>query len=129
MGKGHIKRIVGRISDDVVEQYKLYDYREMEIIQSLDLYSHVHKHIHEFKSVDSYNNAVLNIDKIIQNPYFVYYEKEKNSLHYFAEVDEFTCVIVKFSLKKNKDTYVSTIYPISKEKIDRYKEKSYIVDE
>ena len=129
MGKGHIKKIVGRISDDVVEQYKLYDYREMEIIQSLDLYSHVHKHIHEFKSVDSYNNAVLNIDKIIQNPYFVYYEKEKNSLHYFAEVDEFTCVIVKISLKKNKDTYVSTIYPISKEKIDRYKEKSYIVDE
>ena len=129
MGKGHIKRIVGRISDDVVEQYKLYDYRGEEIIQSLDLYSHVHKHIHEFKSVDSYNNAVLNIDKIIQPPYFVYYEKEKNSLHYFAEVDEFTCVIVKISLKKNKDTYVSTIYPISKEKIDRYKEKSYIVGE
>ena len=85
MGKCHIKRIVGRISDDVVEQYKLYDYRGIEIVQSLDLYSHVHKHIHEFKSVDSYNNAILNIDKIIANPYFVYYEKKRNSLHYFAD--------------------------------------------
>lgn len=129
MSKGHIKRIVGSISDDVVEQYKLYDYRGIEIVQSLDLYSHVHKHIHEFKSVDSYNKAILNIDKIIANPYFVYYERKRNSLHYFAELDEFTCVIVKISLKKNKDTYVSTVYPISKEKIDRYKEKSYLVEE
>lgn len=129
MGKGHIKKIVGRISDEVANRYKLYEYRGVEIVQALDLYSHVHKHIHEFKSVDSFNKAIFNIDKIISDPYFVYYDKNKNSLHYFAELDEYTCVIVKISLKKNKDTYVATVYPISKEKIDKYKEKSYIVDE
>ena len=129
MGKGHIKKIVGRISDEVANRYKLYEYRGVEIVQALDLYSHVHKHVHEFKSVDSFNKAIFNIDKIISDPYFVYYDKNKNSLHYFAELDEYTCVIVKISLKKNKDTYVATVYPISKEKIDKYKEKSYIVDE
>ena len=41
MGKGKIKKIVGRISDEVVEKYKLYDYRDKEIVQSLDLYLHV----------------------------------------------------------------------------------------
>ena len=44
MGKGKIKKIVGRISNEIVERYKLYDYRNAEIVQSLDLYLHVAKH-------------------------------------------------------------------------------------
>lgn len=128
MGKGRIQKIVGRISHDVAEKYKLYEYENQEIIQSLDFYKHVQKHIEEFDSVDSYNNTITNIDKIIQEPYFVYYEKQKHSLHYFYEINEWCCVIVKLKLKKNKEHYVSTAYPVSKNKIDKYKEKSYIIE-
>lgn len=49
MGKGRINKIVGRISDEVVERYKLYDYRNKEIVQSLDLYVHVAKHAKNLK--------------------------------------------------------------------------------
>ena len=34
----------------------------------------------------------------------------------------------KLTLIKNKDTYVATVYPISKTKIDKYIEQSYIVN-
>lgn len=128
MGKGRIVKIVGRISDEVVEKYKLYDYRNMEIIQSLDLYLHVAKHVPEFESVDSYNHTMSNIPEIISNPYFVYYDPHKNSLLYFKEIDENVCVVVKLNLRKNKDTYVSTVYPINKKKIKRYIEQSYILN-
>lgn len=128
MGKGRINKIVGRISDDVVEKYKLYDYRNKEIVQSLDLYVHVAKHAKEFESVDSFNHTLSNISEIIENPYFVYYNPSKNSLLYFKEIDENVCAVVKLNLRKNKDSYVATVYPVSKNKIDKYKELSYIVN-
>ena len=128
MAKGKIIKIVGKISDKIVEQYKLYDYRNQKIIQSLDLYQHVTKHIQEFKSVDSYNNAVFSIEKIIADPYFVYYDLKRNSLLYFKEIDENVCVVVKLNLRKNKDNYVATIYPINKNKIEKYMALSYIVN-
>ena len=128
MGKGRINKIVGRISDEVVERYKLYDYRNKEIVQSLDLYIHVAKHAKEFESVDSFNNTLNSIPEIISNPYFVYHDPSRNSLLYFKEIDENVCTVVKLNLRKNKDSYVATVFPISKNKIDKYKELSYIVN-
>lgn len=128
MGKGRINKIVGKISDEVVERYKLYDYRNKEIVQSLDLYIHVAKHAKEFESVDSFNHTLSNISEIISNPYFVYHDPSRNSLLYFKEIDENVCIVVKLNLRKNKDSYVATVYPISKNKIDKYKELSYIVN-
>ena len=70
MNRGRIKKVVGTLSNDIVEKYKLYEYKNKPIIQSLDLYAHIHKHIKEFKSIDSFNKSIFNVDKIIKNPYF-----------------------------------------------------------
>lgn len=128
MGKGRINKIVGKISDDIVDKYKLYDYRGKEIVQSLDLYVHVAKHAKEFESVDSFNHTLSNISEIISEPYFVYYDSSRNSLLYFKEIDENVCTVVKLNLRKNKDSYVATVYPISKNKVNKYIELSYIVN-
>lgn len=80
--KKKINKIVGVISDEIVEKYKLYEYRNETIVQSLDLYQHTY-HIQEFENVDSYNNTVNSISDIIKNPKFVYYNSSKNSLLYF----------------------------------------------
>lgn len=127
MAKERIQKIVGRISDDIVDKYKLYDYRGKEIVQSLDLYQHVAKHAKEFKTVDSYNNTLKNISNIIAEPIFVYYDSNRNSLLYFKEINENVCVVVKLNLRKNKDNYVATVYPTSMKKIMKYKEQSYII--
>ena len=126
MVKGRIKKVVGKISDEIIEKYNLYEYRNEEIIQSIDLYQHIQKHIPEFTSIDSYNHTISNIPEIISNPLFVYYDNERNSLLYFKRIDENVCVVVKLNLRKNKDTYISTIYPLSENKILKYKELSYI---
>lgn len=126
--KSRINKIVGKINDDIIDKYKLYDYKNKDIIQSLDLYVHVNKHVLEFFNVDSYNHTMSNIDLIIKEPLFVYYDKNRNSLLYFKEIDENVCVVVKLTLRKNKDCYVATVYPISKNKINKYIEKSYIVN-
>ena len=126
MAKGRIYKIVGQISDEIVDRYKLYEYRNTDIVQSLDLYQHVAKHAKEFESVDSFNNALFNISDIIAKPIFVYYDFERKSLQYFKELDENVCVVVKLKLRKNKDNYVASVYPVNKQKIIRLKEQSYI---
>ena len=129
MAKERIRKIVGRISREVAVRYNLYELEGQEIVQSLDLYAHTVKHIKEFKSIDSYNNSLLNLEEILKNPYFVYYDKLKKSLQYFCEIDEDVCVVVKLKIKSKDDNYVSTIYPISKSKINRIKERSYIIQD
>lgn len=126
MAKGRIIKTVGTISDEIIEKYKLYDYRNKKIVQSMDLYIHITKHIKEFKSIDSYNKTISNIENIISEPLFVYYNKQRNSLLYFKKIDEEVCVVVKLNLRENKDSYVASVYPVNENKIQKYIELSYI---
>jgi len=126
MAKGGYTKIIGKISNEVIEKYKLYDYRNKNIVQSLDLYVHIAKHVKEFKSIDSYHNTISNLENIISDPFFVYYSKKRNSLLYFKKIDEEVCVVVKLILRENKDSYVASIYPVSENKIQKCIEQSYI---
>lgn len=117
---GKMVEVVGTISDEIVDKYKLYAYRNKTIVQSLKLYIHVEKHIKEFKNIHNYYRAIRGIKEIIADPYFVYYDNLRNSLLYFKQLSENVCVVVKLILKKNANCYVATLYPISKKKIERY---------
>ncbi len=128
MVKGNIDKKVGTISDEVVERYKLYEYRNANIMQPLSLYIHIAKHVKEFLSVDSFNNTIANIPQIIKEPSFVYHDSNRKSLLYFKEIDETVCVVVKLNLRKNKNPYVATIYPVNERKIKKLKELSYILN-
>ena len=129
MSKKKITKIVGYLSEEIMEKYNLYEYKNKPIVQSLDLYVHIEKHISDFKSVDSFNYTVSNIDKIIKEPQFVFFEKDRNSLLYYKKLDENVCVVVKLRLRDNKDSYVASVYPVSEYKIQKMIEKSYIKEE
>lgn len=126
MGKRKIKKVVGYISEDISEKFNLEQYKGQEIIQSLDFYFHTSKHINEFETLYNYNNTITNIDKILSDPYYVYYENDRNSLLYFSELSENVCVVVKLKLRENKDNYVATVYPLSKDKVKKFKEKELL---
>ena len=119
-------KVVGSISREIAKEYSLYEYEGREMHQSLNLYLHIKKHINEFISFDSYNKSITNIDKIISDPYFVYYDTNRNSLLSYKKIDEFTCVVVKLNIKNNKNIYVSTMYPVNEAKIERQKSKALI---
>ena len=126
MTKKRITKVVGYLSDDIIEKYNLYEYKNKPIVQSLDLYAHIEKHVKDFQSVDSYNYTISNIDKVIKEPLFVYYEKDRKSLLYYKKILENVCVVVKLRLRDNKDSYVASVYPVSEFKIQKMIEKSYI---
>ena len=121
-----ITKIIGTISNEIIEKYQLYEYKNIKIVQSLDLYVHISKHVLEFTSIDSYNKTINNIENIINDPDFVYYNKKRNSLQYYKKLDENICIVIKLILRKNKNCYIATIYPVSEQKINKIIEQSYI---
>lgn len=111
-------KIVGYISEKIANDYNLTEYKNKEIVQSTKLDIHTNKHANDFFSIDSYHKTLINIDKIINKPYYVEYDSKKQSLKYYGKVEQYVCVIVKMD---KKDFYVSTFYPQSKDKIDKLK--------
>ena len=116
--KSYTLKMVGKITKKVVRDNNISEYVNMDIVQSSKLDIHTNKHIDQFFSIDSYHNTLLNVNKIINNPYYVEYDKNKKSLKYYGKVDQYVCVVVKFD---KHGAFISTIYPQSKKKIDKIK--------
>lgn len=114
---GNTSKLVGYILEQAIVLPELQEHLNKPIFQSLKLYKHTAKHTEEFKNVDSFNKTMANITKIISDPYFIYYDKEKQSLRYYKQLDEFVCVIVKLTPKRN--LFVFTVYPVSESKIQK----------
>ncbi len=87
-----------------------------KIVQSLGLVYHAKKHLKNFCNLKSFNKTLQGLSKIIKNPYYISYDKDKNSLKYYGKINEYVCVIVNLT---NKENFVSTFYPIGKNKIDK----------
>lgn len=113
-------KIVGYISEKIASDNNISQYINKEIAQSAKLDIHTNKYASDFFSIDSYHKTLINIDKIIKNPYYVEYDSKRHALKYYGKVDQYVCVIVKID---KKEIYVSTFYPQSKEKIDKLKNK------
>ncbi len=60
----------------------------------------------------------MNINEIINNPYYIEYDEKKQSLKYYGKIEQYVCVVVKLD---KKGPFVSTVYPQGKTKIDKLK--------
>ena len=57
-----ILKIVGKISDEIINKYKLYDYKDKNIVQSLDLYIHTLNSLLYFKKLEEYVCVVVKLN-------------------------------------------------------------------
>lgn len=124
MAKKYTKKI-GKIMPEIASRHKLTELSGRDIIQSLDFYCHIAKHVKEFKSVENYETALQNIPNILINPEFTFYDKQHESILYYGKIDEITCYVVKLNLKDDH-CYLASLYPVSLKKLERKKEESYI---
>ena len=125
MIKRDVKQI-GKITEEIASKHKISELANRPIVQSLDFYVHIAKHVKEFKSVDSYNMAIDNIELVLRKPEFTFYDKKKQCILYYANLDDYTCYAVNINLGTDY-CYIASLYPISKKKMERKKEESYII--
>lgn len=123
MAKRDLKQ-VGTITEQIAIEHKLRQYTDRPIMQSLDFYCHITKHIKEFKCPENYMNALNNISNILSNPEFTVYDKDRGTLLYYGKLDDNVCYVVKLNLDKDY-SYLASLYPISEKKMERQKERKY----
>lgn len=120
-GKRYKNKTVGTIDEKFCTKTGISKYSNFKIEQSLGLIYHVQKHLNDFINVDSFNKTLMEIPTIISKPYFMYYDKVKNSIRYYKRVEEFVCVVVNIN---ETSAFVSTVYPVKKTAVDKLKMKN-----
>lgn len=121
MKKNYKNKEIGKLTKTFCLKYGIpKDYYEYKIMQSFGLIYHVQKHIENFMNVESFNYTLCNLKETVDNPYYVIYDFEKNSIKYFKKFKEYVCVVVNIT---NFECHISTFYPVNKYNIDKLKNK------
>ncbi len=80
-----------------------------------DRIPHCNIHKNDFKNEQSYYKSMESIPTIIQNPDYVGYNSNNNSIEYIKRIDELTLVAIRLKLKG--DLFLRSVYPISEAKL------------
>lgn len=127
-----MKRILGRISKDIVDKYGLYEHKDKKIVIYDNDRKHCeNKHAHEFKDKKTFHAVMDNLEYIIDNPDYVFYikgydtiidketgeeiQKERYTLEYYKKIEDDVTVRVK--VDDGKELKVKTVFVVNGEKI------------
>ena len=133
-----MKRILGRISREIINKYELYEHENKKIVLYDNDRKHCeNKHAHQFKDKKTFHYVMDNLEFIIEEPDYVFYVKgfdeiinketgkiikvERYSLEYYKELEQDITVRVK--VDDGKELKVKTVFPVKQEKIKHKIEK------
>lgn len=117
-----MKRILGEISNEVVEQWELHDHKNKKIVMYPEAKEHSKdRHIDDYPSVEDYYIVMDSLEEIIQKPDYVFYDKSKKGLEYFKKINSHILVAVR--VDDGRELKVKSVYPVEDTKIENRKKK------
>lgn len=130
-----MKRILGEISDEVVQQWNIPEQKNKKIVMYPEAKEHSkERHINDYPNEESYYFVMASLEEIINSPDYVFYDKSKRGLEYYKEIN---CnILVAIRVNDGRELKVKSVYPVEKEKIENRKKKEeqmklynkYVVD-
>lgn len=117
-----MKRILGEVSDSIVEQWELEDHRGKKIVLYPEAKEHSkEKHINQYPTEEDYYYTMDSLEEIINSPDYVFYDKGKSGLEYYKML---RCnVLIAVRISDGSQLRVKSIYPVEQEKIENRKKK------
>lgn len=117
-----MKRILGEVSREVVEQWQLVQHKGKKIVMYPDRKEHSkERHLQDFGSEEYYYFVMDSLETIIQNPDYVYYNKETSGLEYYKNLPN--NVVIAIRISDGKELKVRSVYPVDEVKIVNRKKK------
>lgn len=127
-----MKRILGRISKEVVNKYDLQEHEDKKIVLYDNDRRHCeNKHAHQFKDKKTFHYIMNHLEYIIEEPDLVFYVKgydviydketktkskvERYSLEYYKKFEDDVTVRVK--VDDGRELRVKTVFPVNGEKV------------
>ena len=90
-----MKIYICRLNSRICNNKELNEHKGKSIVLDNNLFKHISKHKKEYISTKSYNKTLKNIDLIIKNPDYVFYNKNRNGLEFYKHILEKLCVVVQ----------------------------------
>lgn len=143
-----MKRILGRLSKEIVNKYDLYDHLDKKIVLYDNDRKHCEtKHASQFKDKKTFHYVMDNLEYIIENYDYVFYvkgfdkiynkkthireETERYSLEYYKKLDQ--NITVRVRVDNSRQLKVKTVFPVDEEKLNHKIEKDvynkYVITE
>lgn len=143
-----MKRILGRLSKDIVKKYSLQEHENKKIVIYDNDRKHCeNKHAYQFKDKKTFHYIMDNLEYIIENPDEVFYTKgydikydkvkkkkvkvERYSLEYYKKFEG--DITVRVRVDDGRELKVKTVFPVGEQKVQNkiYKEKynKYVLTE
>ena len=117
-----MKRVLGKITKKIVEQWNLWEHQNKKIVLYPDRKEHSkERHVQDFETEEDYYFVMDSLEEIIQSPDYVYYNKDTLGLEYYKNLNRNILVAVRIS--KGTKLKVGSVYPVSKTKIGNRKKK------
>lgn len=127
-----MKRILGRISKEIVEKYELYEHANKKIVLYDNDRRHCeNKHAQQFKDKKTFHYVMDNLEYIIEEYDYVFYVKgydkiidsdtnkeikiERYSLEYYKKLEQ--DITVRVRVDDGKELKVKTVFPVGEEKV------------
>ncbi|MDE5587117.1 MAG: hypothetical protein K2I72_01945 [Bacilli bacterium] len=130
-----MKWILGEVSNEVVKNWNLEEYRNKKIVMYHEAKEHSKDiHLEQYDCEEDYYFVMDSLKEIIKYPDYVFYDKSKNGLEYYKNVRGNILVAVR--VKPGKELRVKSVYPVKAIKIENRKRKEeqmkiynkYVVD-
>ena len=118
-----MKKEIWKLEEELAIEKGIEKHAGKKIVQYEGLLKHIAKHESEYISIESCEYTINNIQNIIKNHDYVYYNEEKQGLEYYKELMEKVCVVVQIVNKR--ELPVVSVYPVPDKKISnrKYKEQ------
>ena len=133
-----MKRILGRLSKDIVDKYNLWEHEDKKIVIYDNDRKHCeNKHAHQFKDKKTFHYIMDNLEYIIEEPDEVFYIKgydiefdretrtkikvERYSLEYYKKFEG--NITVRVRVDDSRELKVKTVFPVDEGKVENKKKK------
>ncbi len=88
---------VGTLNSKVISLLGLHS-NEMKIVIGKDKLKYIEKHKHKFKNEDEFIRHIESLPDIIENPDFVGFHPNGDSIEYIKQIDEILLIAVRINV-------------------------------
>lgn len=117
-----MKRILGKINSDIVEEWELYEHKDKKIVMYEEAKDHSKaRHLNDYENEADYYVVMDSLEEIIRKPDYVFYDKSKKGLEYYKKIK--SDILIAIRIDNGKELRVKSVYPVKPEKIENRKKK------
>ena len=118
-----MKQILGKVEKEIAIKCGIPEYAGKKIVLYPNDKRHCEKrHLQDFANKKHFYYTMSNLDYIIANPDFVYYNAKNDILEYYKNIGQ--DISIRIRVENGPELRIKTFFPVEEDKIEERKVKA-----